>query len=54
MCSIFGGRAAELIFFNKLTTSSKDDLDKATRIIYNHVINFGMSNEIKNLSYKIN
>lgn len=51
--SLFGGRAAEELFFNKITSGSRDDLLKATNIIQNYIVNFGMSKSIGKLSFKV-
>lgn len=40
MCVTLGGRVAELIFFNHLSTGASDDLQKVTRMAYTHVTNF--------------
>ena len=46
MCMALGGRIAEMIFFNKLSTGAQDDLRKVTQLAYAQVI----SHEPKNLS----
>ncbi len=48
--SAFGGRAAEEIVFNKLTTGAYSDFQTATHIVRNMVCNYGMSDELGPLS----
>lgn len=38
-----GGRAAEEIVFNTITTGAQDDLQKVTNIVYGQLMQFGMS-----------
>jgi len=40
---MFGGRAAEKLIFNEMTTGAANDISQATRIARAMVINFGMS-----------
>lgn len=42
MTSLMGGRAAEVLVFNKLSTGAADDLDKATDIARSMVTRYGM------------
>lgn len=37
MCQLLGGRVAEEIFFNRITTGAQDDLRKITQIAYSQV-----------------
>ncbi len=34
---LLGGRIAEMIFFNRLTTGARDDLEKVTNMAYKQV-----------------
>lgn len=43
IASMLGGRAAEELIFNELTTGASNDIDKATNIARQMVIEFGMS-----------
>ena len=36
-----GGRAAETIFFNRITTGAQDDLQKVTKSAYSQITQFG-------------
>ncbi|XP_055378679.1 paraplegin [Condylostylus longicornis] len=46
MCMALGGRAAENITFNKITTGAQNDLEKVTKIAYSQIKNFGMNDTI--------
>ncbi|EFC45893.1 predicted protein, partial [Naegleria gruberi] len=48
-----GGRVAEKIIFNHLSTGAQDDLQKVTRIAYAAVSSFGMSDVVGPVSYPI-
>jgi len=43
MATMMGGRAAEYVVFNEMTTGASNDLDQATRIARYMVTEFGMS-----------
>ena len=47
-----GGRVAEEIFFNRITTGASDDLKKITQIATGMVTTYGMNNEIGLLNYQ--
>ncbi|UYV61543.1 K02A2.6-like [Cordylochernes scorpioides] len=51
MCAALGGRAAEAVIFNKITTGGVDDLEKVTNMAYAQVEKFGMDETIGNLSF---
>eukprot|EP01156_Anaeramoeba_ignava_P014144 Anaeramoba_ignava/a608344_15.p1 GENE.a608344_15~~a608344_15.p1 ORF type:complete len:678 (-),score=83.40 a608344_15:68-2101(-) len=51
MCAIMGGRAAEEISFDKVSTGALNDLERVTKKAYAMVTYFGMSAEIGNLSF---
>ena len=51
ICMTLGGRAAESVVFNKISTGAQSDLDHITRLAYEMVINFGMSEKVGNVSY---
>jgi len=48
---LLGGRAAEYVIFDEITTGARDDLNKATDIAENMVCNYGMSS-FGNISIK--
>jgi cell division protease FtsH len=51
MCMTLGGRAAESVVFNKISTGAQSDLDHITRMAYEMIVNFGMSDKVGNVSY---
>jgi cell division protease FtsH len=48
---MLGGRAAEVVIFNEVSTGAKNDLDKATDLASNMVRAYGMSDKLGPLSY---
>merc|ERR1712117_833697 len=52
MCMTLGGRAAEKIFFDRITTGAQDDLQKVTKSAYSQITQFGMNEEIGNVSFE--
>src|SRR5215207_3645828 len=51
ICMTLGGRAAEEIFFGKISTGAQNDLQQITRIATAMVTVYGMSDKIGNISY---
>ena len=51
MCSALGGRAAEQLVFNKISSGAQNDLEKITKQAYAMVSIFGMSEKVGNVSY---
>ena len=51
MCMTLGGRAAERIVFDKISTGAQNDLDQVTKMAYGMVTVYGMNNNVGNLSY---
>ena len=51
ICMTLGGRAAEEIFFNKISTGASNDLQQITRIAYSMITMYGMNEKIGNVSY---
>jgi cell division protease FtsH len=51
MCSALGGRAAEELIFNRISTGALSDLEKVTKQAYAMVTYFGMSDKIGNISF---
>jgi len=51
MCSTLGGRAAEQVFLNQLSTGAINDLERVTKRAYGMVAYFGMSEKLANMSY---
>lgn len=48
---LLGGRAAEMLVFNEISTGASDDLDKATEIARNMVTRFGMDETLGRVTY---
>jgi AFG3 family protein len=51
MCAALGGRAAEYITFNQISTGALNDLERITKQAYAMVSYFGLSEKIGNLSF---
>src|SRR4051812_15568366 len=51
ICMTLGGRAAEDIFFGKISTGASNDLQQITKIGYSMVTVYGMNNKVGNISY---
>jgi len=52
MCMTLGGRAAERIFFGKVTTGAQDDLQKVTKSAYAQITQYGMNEAVGNVSFQ--
>ncbi len=51
IATLLGGRAAEKIIFNRLTTGAGNDIERATELARKMVCEWGMSEELGPLSY---
>jgi cell division protease FtsH len=51
MCSALGGRAAEEVIFNKISTGALSDLEKVTKQAYAMVSIYGLNKRVGNISY---
>lgn len=51
MCAALGGRAAEKVIFNKISTGALSDLEKVTKQARAMVTIYGLNDEIGNLTY---
>ncbi|KAK9882600.1 hypothetical protein WA026_022228 [Henosepilachna vigintioctopunctata] len=51
MCMTLGGRVAESITFNKITTGAQNDLEKATKLAYAQVKEYGMDKAVGLVSF---
>ncbi|XP_063986247.1 paraplegin isoform X2 [Diachasmimorpha longicaudata] len=51
MCTALGGRAAENIIFDRVTTGAQNDLEKVTKMAYAQVRQFGMGEEVGLVSF---
>ncbi|MDD3618019.1 MAG: ATP-dependent zinc metalloprotease FtsH [Desulfobulbaceae bacterium] len=51
ICILFGGRVAEQLVFNEITTGAGNDLERATELARKMVCEWGMSDELGPLTY---
>ncbi len=51
ICMTLGGRAAEQIFFDKISTGASNDLQQISKIAYSMITVYGMNPKIGNISY---
>jgi AFG3 family protein len=51
ICMTLGGRAAEEIFFGKISTGASNDLQQISKIAYSMVTVYGMNDKLGNISY---
>ncbi len=51
ICASLGGRAAEELIFNEVSTGALDDLEKITKQAYNMVAYYGLDEEIGPMSF---
>jgi cell division protease FtsH len=51
MAVMLGGRTAEELIFDEVSTGAQNDLERATEVAREMVVDFGMSQEIGPLSY---
>jgi AFG3 family protein len=51
ICMTLGGRAAETIFFNKISTGASNDLQQITKMAYAMVTVYGMNEKVGNVSF---
>lgn len=51
ICMTMGGRAAEKITFNKISTGAQSDLDQVTKMGYSMISVFGMNEKVGNVSF---
>ncbi|TVQ43008.1 MAG: ATP-dependent metallopeptidase FtsH/Yme1/Tma family protein [Saprospirales bacterium] len=51
MCMTLGGRAAEKVIFDKISTGAQSDLDQITKQAYSMIMVYGLNDKIGNVSY---
>ena len=51
LCSLLGGRAAEQLFLDQTSTGALNDLERATKQAYSMVAYYGMSDQLKDISF---
>jgi AFG3 family protein len=54
VCMALAGRAAEEVFFGKVTTGASDDLRRVTELVYSTIKDFGMNSKVGQLSFPSN
>ncbi|HRY30084.1 MAG TPA: ATP-dependent zinc metalloprotease FtsH, partial [Elusimicrobiota bacterium] len=54
LCVLMGGRCAEQMMFNDVTTGAQDDLTKVTEIAHKMVCEYGMSEKMGPITYRKN
>lgn len=51
VCMALAGRAAEEVFFGRVTTGAADDLRRVTQLVYSTIRDFGMNDKVGQLSF---
>jgi len=51
MCMTLGGRAAEEVIFDKISTGAQNDLDRITKMSYAMIAIYGMNDKVGNISF---
>jgi cell division protease FtsH len=51
ICMTLGGRAAEAVVFDKISTGAQNDLDRVTKMAYGIVAVYGMNANVGNVSF---
>ncbi|MEY3593548.1 MAG: hypothetical protein RL041_520, partial [Bacteroidota bacterium] len=51
MCMTLGGRIAEAIFFDKISTGAQNDLERITKLAYSMVTIYGMNEKVGHVSF---
>jgi len=52
MCMALGGRVAESLTFNRVTTGAQNDLEKVTRMAYAQIREFGFNEAVGQVSFQ--
>ena len=52
MCMALGGRVAESLTFNKITTGAQNDLEKVTKMAYAQIREFGFNDQVGLVSFE--
>ncbi|XP_029000049.2 AFG3-like protein 1 isoform X2 [Betta splendens] len=53
MCMMLGGRVAEQVFFQRVTTGAQDDLRRVTQSAYAQVVQFGMNDAVGPVAFDV-
>ena len=51
LCSLLGGRVAEELFLDRISTGAANDLERVTKLAYAMITYYGMSDKLPNLNY---
>eukprot|EP00934_Nitzschia_sp_Nitz4_P008166 Nitzschia sp. Nitz4//scaffold5_size260463//237077//239735//NITZ4_001029-RA/size260463-augustus-gene-0.23-mRNA-1//1//CDS//3329555481//8156//frame0 len=51
VCMALAGRAAEEVFFGRVTTGASDDLRRVTQMVYSTIMTYGMNSRVGQLAY---
>ncbi len=51
ICGLLGGRAAEAIIFNEVTTGASNDIERASEIARNMAMRYGMADDLGMVAY---
>jgi len=51
LCMMLGGRAAEELFFGKISTGALSDLERVTKTAYGMITIYGMNDKLGNISF---
>jgi len=51
VCMALAGRAAEEVFFGRVTTGASDDLRRVTQLVYSTIQTYGMNSRVGQLAY---
>jgi cell division protease FtsH len=51
ICSMMGGRAAELVCLNQMTSGASNDIKQATRLVRQMICEYGMTGELGPIAY---
>lgn len=54
VCKTLAGRAAEEVFFGRVTTGASDDLKRVTQMVYSTIQIYGMNSRVGQLAYPQN
>ena len=52
MCMALGGRVAESLTFNRVTTGAQNDLEKVTKMAYSQIQYFGFNEKVGLVSFE--
>jgi len=53
MCMALGGRVAESLTFNRITTGAQNDLEKVTKMAYAQIREFGFNSTVGHVSFQL-